>query len=441
MKDACAAISGGVFIDNPITLQSLKTSDTIYGTSVACLKGKTVHTPSEIEKIIEVTQDHSQKLRLYADILFVEGNPILLSSSDPIHLLIATSLSSRTSLSISKALNAHIAVYTQENFTISSILVDSESGLLSLREDYARQGIRVDTAPPGQHVPVIERKIRLVKERCRAIMSDLPCPLCRALLVALVLFVVSRINLLPVMGAKAAPHSWNRISPREALTGRKMSYTRDLRVGFLDYVQLVEPVNISTHNTLTPRTRGGVALQPLSNSSGAVKFLLLDTGAVVVRSKFTVLPMPDIVIKHLTALAAADKKTVSKNPLFQYHGRAIPDMINDEIQEGVLESDLDIDTTDPYTNGDVDVDDPRTQIETPITYEDSSTEVPYVQQYDFADEILIHNDALERIEDTPAPHELIDVANIGEPIISRAEQSTVDENDKVGINESTDDEG
>ena len=209
MKDASAAISGGVFIDNPITLQSLKTSDTIYGTSVACLKGKTVHTPSEIEKIIEVKQDHSQKLRLYADILFVEGNPILLSSSDPIHLLIATSLSSRTSLSISKALNAHIAVYTQENFTISSILVDSESGLLSLREDYARQGIRVDTAPPGQHVPVIERKIRLVKERCRAIMSVLPCSLCRALLVALVLFVVSRINLLHVMGAKAAPHSWN----------------------------------------------------------------------------------------------------------------------------------------------------------------------------------------------------------------------------------------
>ena len=60
-----------------------------------------------------------------------------------------------------------------------------------------------------------------------------------------------------------------------------------------------------------------------------MKFLLLDTGAVVVRSKFTVLPMPDIVIKHLTALAAADKKTVSKNPLFQYHGRAIGG-VNDE---------------------------------------------------------------------------------------------------------------
>ena len=198
-----------------------------------------------------------------------------------------------------------------------------------MREDYARQGIRVDTAPPGQHVSVIERKIRLVKECCRAIISVLPCPLCRALFIALVLFVVSRINLLPVMGAKVSPHSWNHTSPREALTGRKMSYSRDLRVGFLDYVQLVEPVNMSTHNTLAPRTRRGVALLPLSNSSGAVKFLLLDTGAVVICSKFTVLPMPDLVINHLTALAAADKKTVTKDPLFQYHGRSISASIND----------------------------------------------------------------------------------------------------------------
>ena len=57
------------------------------------------------------------------------------------------------------------------------------------------------------------------------------------------------------------------------------------------------------------------------------------------------------------------------------------------------------------------------------------------------DEILTNNDALERIEDTPAPQKLIDVQNIGEPRISRAEQSTVDKNDKVGINKSTDDEG
>ena len=94
---------------------------------MASLKGKTVHTPSEVEKIIEVKQDNSQRLRLYADILFVEDSPILLSYSDLVYLLIATSLISRTSSCISKAL---VAVYKQEHYSIWSILVDSESGLL-----------------------------------------------------------------------------------------------------------------------------------------------------------------------------------------------------------------------------------------------------------------------------------------------------------------------
>ena len=40
----------------------------------------------------------------------------------------------------------------------------------------------------GRHVPVIERKIRLVKERRRALFSKLPCALCKQLLIALVKF-------------------------------------------------------------------------------------------------------------------------------------------------------------------------------------------------------------------------------------------------------------
>ena len=39
--------------------------------------------------------------------------------------------------------------------------------------------------------------------------------------------------------------------------------------------------------------------------------------------------MPDLVIHHLTAPAAANKKTVNKDPLFQYHERSISDSMND----------------------------------------------------------------------------------------------------------------
>ena len=35
--------------------------------------------------------------------------------------------------------------------------------------------------------------------------------------------------------------------------------------------------------------------------------------------------MPDVVVSHLKALAAKDKKTISADPVFLYHGLVIPD--------------------------------------------------------------------------------------------------------------------
>ena len=176
---------------------------------------------------------------------------------------------------------------------------------------------------------MIERKIRLVKERCRALFSNLPCALCKQLLIALVKFAISRINLHPVLGSRATAHSWHRLSPREMLTGIKTSFTRDLRIGFLDYAQLTEPLNENetTYNSLKPRTRGGVALYSLGNSKGSVIFMTLDTGTEVAREKFYLPSMPDVVISHLNALAAKDKKTFCNTPGFLYHGLVIPDDI------------------------------------------------------------------------------------------------------------------
>ena len=131
--------------------------------------------------------------------------------------------------------------------------------------------------------------------------------------------------MLPVLGSRANAHARHRLSPREMLTGIKTSFTRDLRIGFLDYAQLTEPVNETPYNSPKPRTRGGVALYSLGNSKGSVTFMALDTGAEVAREKFHLPPMSDVVVSHLNALAAKDKKTISKEPAFLYHGLVIPD--------------------------------------------------------------------------------------------------------------------
>jgi len=80
------------------------------------------------------------------------------------------------------------------------------------------------------------------------------------------------------------------ISPREAITDRKLSVERDLRISFDEYVQMREPY---TDNSMKPRTVGGIALLSTGNIQGNVRFFDLRTSRVVVRYQFTILPLPE----------------------------------------------------------------------------------------------------------------------------------------------------
>jgi hypothetical protein len=52
----------------------------------------------------------------------------------------------------------------------------------------------MDNAGPGQHVPVVDRKIQTDKERVRAHVNTLPFVMTQLLLTMCVLFCVSRLN-------------------------------------------------------------------------------------------------------------------------------------------------------------------------------------------------------------------------------------------------------
>jgi hypothetical protein len=152
-------------------------------------------------------------------------------------------------------------------------------------------------------VPAIEYEI---KQRKRAHLNSLPFALALKFLMWLVVFCMSRINLVP------SDVTGDRISPRENFTGRKIDFQRDLRVGFGDYVQIYEP-NIIT-NSQVARTEGAIALLPVGNITGSVKFFKLSTRSIITRDKFTVLPMPDTVISYMNAYAGAQKRQLRRDP-------------------------------------------------------------------------------------------------------------------------------
>ena len=124
----------------------------------------TTHTTTPHEKIITVTRPPDNDVRLDGDIFFIEGIAFLLTFSTPINLLGVTVLANRTVNTISKALDQHITNYTSHGFQVVEVFLDSESGLIALNETYQLRGVKFTYSSPGQHIPVIERKIHLVKE-------------------------------------------------------------------------------------------------------------------------------------------------------------------------------------------------------------------------------------------------------------------------------------
>ena len=172
-------------------------------------------------------------------------------------------------------------------------------------------GIVVNPAGPGQHVPVIENGIRQVKERYRAHVCSLPYDLPIHLSEWLVSFCVSRLNLLP------SGVTDSMVVPREAFTGRKTDYERDLRVEFGEYVQAID-ATITKTNSTEPRTQGAIALCPTGNLAGSVRFFCLETGGIITRDHWTSLPMPREVVNYMNALAEGHKGRASKNPVFSY---------------------------------------------------------------------------------------------------------------------------
>jgi len=229
------------------------------------------------------------------DIMFIRGLIFLIGVFVPLGLAVVRLLTNRTAQTVGAGLCSFLSIAKSRWFDTVTIRTDGEGAIGKLKEELqAKHALIVDTAGPGQHVPVVENMIKTVKERVRAHSTSLPFVMTKLLLAFCVLFCVSRLNLLP------SATSMDKVSPHEQFTGMKLDYSRDLRCGFCDYVQATMP---NTDNSLSTRTLGCVTILPTGNSTSSVKMWCLSTKTVVTRDQFRILPMPDLVCEYISRQA------------------------------------------------------------------------------------------------------------------------------------------
>jgi hypothetical protein len=300
VRDVIDMIKSGAIVDCPVTVSDVARFIQIHGADIASLKGKSVNRKFPSVKPEFIPRSIIKHQSAHVDIMFVDSIPFLVLLSHPLGLLLASKLRSRSNKEIAESLVDQLATLQSEGFEVTHVFCDGERGIAAAKREIEQRGIKFNPSVPGQHVPVIDRAIRVVKERGRAIITMLPyrCPF--LFIPYLVYYCVMHINMMP------KSTSVDRISPREEFTGRKINYKTDVRVSFGSYYQ-IPTANLIKNDVRAPRTEGAIALLPSGDLQGSVYFYVPATGKVVRRiPPSESLPIPSEVCDFLDALPGRD---------------------------------------------------------------------------------------------------------------------------------------
>ena len=308
----------------PISRDDVAAADDIFGPNVGSLKGKTVRrTPEHVRggqvNIPRPIVERYRDITLCGDIMFVNKVPFLVTISRNINFRTAAVLRSRQAKIISRNILAVKKLYSARGFRVHTLNGDYE--FEAMRGDLMDGGVHLNAAAKDEHVPEIERSIRVVKERARSVYNTLPFSRIPFLMLAeLVYSVTFWLNCFPPDRGIGGP-----MSPREIITGVGIDYHKHCQLEFGEYVQTHEEHD----NSLSTRTVGAIALRPTGNLQGGHYFMSLSTGRRITRYAWTPLPMPKEVIlrvNHLAALGQAHQEL-----LFHFsNGASVDDDSDDD---------------------------------------------------------------------------------------------------------------
>jgi hypothetical protein len=259
----------------PVTPTDITTSNKIFSPDVASLKGKTVRNkPAPVlTDYVEISQtiiDLNKDVTLAGDVMFVCGLGFMVSTSRKLKFTTIEHVPRRTKPILVKSLNKVFNIYNSRGFKVVTALMDRE--FEPIRSQI--HGTILNTTAASEHVPEIERQIRAIKERARAIVSALPFKnLLSRMIIELIHFVVLWLNAFPSSSGVS-----NTYSPRTIMTGTTLDYNKHCRLPFVAYVETHE--DNDTTNTMVERNRGAICLGPTANFQGSYNFSVLTPDAV-----------------------------------------------------------------------------------------------------------------------------------------------------------------
>ena len=305
----------------PVSLEDAKVAEKIWGPNIAALKGKTTRSKPEPVKTdivqIPVQLRIEQKMvTISMDVFFVNKIPFLITLSRNICFTTVTHLSNRKIDTIFNEFKPIFIYYLQRGFQIMTVTADGEFAPLEKLLFELPGAPRLNLTSPNEHEPYIERRIRVVKERVRAVRHSLPFTSIPMQMTAhMVFFVVRLLNSFPAKGGVS-----DQYSPKTIMSGERINY-KQYCLPFGTYCQVHE--EDSPRNSMAARTQGAISMGPSKNKQGGQVFFNLTTTKVISRRSWHVIPMPSTVIARVNNLATNQPQLLT---FYDRTGREIGDV-------------------------------------------------------------------------------------------------------------------
>jgi hypothetical protein len=288
--------------NNPVTTDDINLAEKIFGRDIGAIKGKTTR-----RKPVPVVDDYIDNpreliasqyaVKLCVDLMNVNGLNFVTTISKNLQYRTAQYIKDKTPTEYTKALIEVIQVYSKGGFQVTHILCDNEFKPLMAYFAQNNQDIHVNYTSPNEHVPEIERSIRVIKERIRATYHRLPYNhLPKIMIKMLVSESAKKLNYFP--SKHGVSHYY---SPRMILHQKGMDYKKHCVFAFGTYVQAHDEPK--PKKSSEARTLDCIYLRYSDNIQGGHEVLHLPTNKIVKRQYITPSPITPSIIKQVHDIA------------------------------------------------------------------------------------------------------------------------------------------
>jgi hypothetical protein len=289
----------------PVSRRDINAAEDIFGPDVGNLKGKTVRrpTPYAPTKLIPIPMKLMKMYKdvtIAGDVLQVNRIPFFATISHHLRFCTSEMVTNQKAPTLLDSIKQVRNFYAQRGFRIVNCIMDGQ--FETLRGELADLNIALETCGHDDHVPEIERHIRTLKERARAVYNTLPFQRLPArMIIELIYYCTFWLNAFPHPDGVS-----DVLSPRNIVSGLGIDFNKHCKIEFGAYAQVHEDHD----NSMAPRTTGALALRPTGNAHGSYYFYHLNTGRLLNRSRWTELPMPDDVIERVHKLSRRGRQGI-----------------------------------------------------------------------------------------------------------------------------------